>query len=162
TIVEQTAQMLRARVWATNAQQVVIASSEPGAIGSPLALAAGKEKHTSSRLSFPVGRAHGADLTLIVEPLNGEQVPPHLGQVLVEPIANQADLLAGVPDRHQLKNQFVYSLLFESPLDDALLVRQGQILGIDLTIPRAAILIDASDYILAQGDSAPSELDEAQ
>lgn len=165
TIVEQAAQMLHSRVWATNAQQIVIASSEPEAIGR--ALPAEADDHTgdtSSRVEVPIGLAASGAITLVIEPLNGERIPSHLGQALVELIATQADLLAGIPDRHQLKNQFVYSLLFESPVDaagEALLVRQGQILGIDLTIPRAAILIDATSYIFAPGE-ATAEPDEAQ
>jgi carbohydrate diacid regulator len=160
TIVEHTAQLLRARVWATDARHMVIASSEPEAIGHPLA--SDPEDLPANMLRVPVWIAPAGEVILAVEMLSGEQISPYLAQVMVELIANQAALLAGIPDRHQLKNQFVYNLLFDNVTDEARLIRQGQILGIDLTIPRAAILIDATGYIFAPGDSVPSELDEAQ
>jgi len=89
---------------------------------------------------------------LLVEQLDGEPVAPHLARALIELLASQSSHATEAPDQHELKNHFVYSLLFEPSLDEEYLIRQGQMLGIDLTIPRAAILIDATEDFSLQAD----------
>jgi carbohydrate diacid regulator len=53
---------------------------------------------------------------------------------------------------HELKNKFIHDVLRGSNLDEQALLREGQILGMDLTRPRAVILIDAANYILSTAD----------
>jgi len=43
--------------------------------------------------------------------------------------------------QHELKNKFIHDLLRGSITDEADILRQGQILGMDFTRPRAVILI---------------------
>lgn len=171
TIVERAAALLHARVWATDAQGAVLASSEPGALGRPtplrslLAHDASEQGRVATQAvtQAPIFLEQCGEVTLTIEFLSAEErISPHLTQVVVDLIVNQATLIAGAPDHHELKNQFVYNLLFESAMDEAMLVRQGQVLGIDLMIPRAAILIDATDYLLTINDGGRSEVDEAQ
>lgn len=163
SLVEQVAQTLHARVWAMNAQQVVVASSMWAAHSGSAAPGVTAMTPPSTHLTLPARLGRLGDLTLLVEPLSGEAIPPHLAQALVELLATQAELLDGLdglPDRHQRKNQFVYRLLFEPPRDaesEALLVRQGQMLGIDLSLPRAAIVIDASDYLLPHEETREAQ-----
>ena len=62
-----------------------------------------------------------------------------------------------MPNQHQLKNKFIYDLLHGLIDDEATVLRYSNLLGLDLSPPRAVILIDASDYILVfnrcqQGD----------
>lgn len=50
----------------------------------------------------------------------------------------------------QLKNKFIYDLLKRPGRPEPEVLREGQILGMDLTRPRAVILIDAAEHILAR------------
>ncbi len=78
-----------------------------------------------------------------------ETVSPRLLQILVELLINQAVGVTRLPNQHELKNKFIHDLLRGPIRDEATILRQGQILGMDLTRPRSVILIDAADYILA-------------
>src|SRR5579871_1351252 len=84
--------------------------------------------------------------------LNAEESAksPHMAHALAELLSQtrEAQLSGSKPAHRQLKDQFVYSLLFEQEADEATALRQGQILDIDLRLPRAVILIDAANVIL--------------
>lgn len=161
-IIKQVAHLLHARVWATDTRHVVIASSEAEAIGVGLR-ALGKSPRQGARVALPapVYLTRLGVSELLVEQLDGEPVAPHLARALIELLASQSSHAAEASDQHELKNHFVYSLLFEPSLDEEYLVRQGQMLGIDLTIPRAAILIDATEFLRTTSAGDQSELDEA-
>lgn len=78
----------------------------------------------------------------------GEAISPRLARMLVEMIVNQTSVAAQLPSQHELKNKFIHDLLCGSNIDEADILRQGQLLGMDFTRPRTVILIDAADYIL--------------
>lgn len=161
-IIKQVAQLLHARVWATDAQHVVIASSETEAIGVSLrAPAKTSRQATLVALPAPLYLTRLGVSELLVEQLDGEPVAPHLAGALIELLASQSTQATEARDQHELKNHFVYNLLFEPSLDEEYLVRHGQMLGIDLTIPRAAILIDATEFLRISSIGEQSELDEA-
>lgn len=160
-ILRQAAQLLRARVWAADERHVIIASGDNDSVGCStrmLTRLLGRDAYLTLAAPRPLTRmgAHA----LIVERLRNEPVSPRLALALIELVASQSARSAETPDHHELKNHFVYNLLFESSMEDAYLIRQGQILGIDLTIPRAAILIDARDFLLPSSDLNESDLDE--
>jgi carbohydrate diacid regulator len=71
--------------------------------------------------------------------------------VLLELMINQSLALAQLQDQHELKNTFIHDLLRGILCDEGAILREGQILGMDFTPPRAVILIDAADYILNPG-----------
>ena len=157
----QVAQLLRARVWAADERHIVIASSDNEAIGctaTTLSRMLGRGAYVTLTAPRPLSRLGARDL--FVERPPDEPVSPRLALALIELVASQSARAAETPDPHELKNHFVYNLLFESSMDDEYLIRQGQILGIDLTIPRAAILIDASDFLLPSSDVSEPDLDE--
>ncbi|MGE5655534.1 MAG: PucR family transcriptional regulator [Actinomycetota bacterium] len=85
---------------------------------------------------------------IITKPDNDEVISPRLVQVLVEMLVKQTVAVAQLPDRHELKNKFIHDLLRGTIAEEADILRQGQILGMDFSRPRAVILIDATDYIL--------------
>lgn len=87
---------------------------------------------------------------------NTEAVPPRLAQVLVELMIDQTTLNR-TPNQHDLKDRFIYDLLHSSIGDEAAAMRQARILGMDFSPPRAVILIDASEFILGDSDSAPAK-----
>lgn len=78
----------------------------------------------------------------------GETISARLAQMLVEMLVNQTAVIAQLPTQNELKNKFIHDLLCGSTLAEADILRQGQLLGMDFTRPRAVILIDAADYIL--------------
>lgn len=167
-IIQQIAQLLHARIWVTDAQHVVIASTETKSIGCNLSLRSSATlipRHGAVTLAAPRALTRLGASELLVEQLDGEYISPRLAEAIIELIVAQSTRLAPAQDAHELKNHFVYNLLFEPSLEEDYLIRQGQVLGIDLTIPRAAILIDAANYILVPVEdgacNGASENDEA-
>jgi carbohydrate diacid regulator len=63
-------------------------------------------------------------------------------------------------DRH-LKDYFIFNLLHGQLRDETTILEQARIFGMDLGTPRAVILINASDFILAP-DSVPGEPSDMQ
>src|SRR5205814_7325724 len=91
---------------------------------------------------------------IVAEPASGEAISPRLTQALVELVVNQTAVVDRLPNEHELKNKFIHDLLRGPIGDEADLRREAQILAMDLTRPRAVILVDAADYILSP-DAAP-------
>lgn len=163
-IIQRLAQLLHARVWVTDLEGRVVASTESADVGHDLAALFAR---SASRLRRAVTvtapdalrRLDAAEITL--ELLDGERIPPHLAQAIVDLGVKEIAYQAMSPSAHELKNYFLYNLLFETSPDEDALIREGRVLGIDLTIPRAAILIDAGNYILTSSGADQSEQDEA-
>lgn len=92
---------------------------------------------------------------LIERAAEGETLSPRLALGLVDLVVRQTTVVDRLPNQHEVKNSFIHRLLhgyFESE-DEAWC--QAQILGMDFSRPRAVILIDASDYILAADEPRP-------
>ncbi len=62
---------------------------------------------------------------------------------------------ARLPGRHMIKNRFIYNLLHGLVDDEATILRDARLLGLDFAPPRAVILIEAADYILATRAGQP-------
>lgn len=86
---------------------------------------------------------------MIAESEQSETISPRLLQMLVEMLVSQTAVVAQLPSQDELKNKFIHDLLCGSTLAEADILRQGQLLGMDFSRPRAVILIDAAEYILA-------------
>ena len=146
-----------ARVAVVDARHVVVAGSRPEALGRPYA---GGEASEEWRVPLRLGAEAGE--VIVAEPVNGEMISPLLGRRLVELMVNQCLMLTRLPNQPELKNTFIHTLLRGSVADEAEIIREGQILGMDLTIPRAVILIDATPYVLAPDQAARPEAREAR
>jgi carbohydrate diacid regulator len=98
-------------------------------------------------VSVPVNVLGHAGRLNIRQP-DTESPSQQLVESVVELLVNQVALVDSLPHQHELKHQFINRLLHhqEASADDDL-IREGQILGMDLTRPRAVLLIDASAYI---------------
>jgi carbohydrate diacid regulator len=91
-------------------------------------------------------RPHSSEANLN-ESFDREAVSLRLVDALLETMANQRVPQISTANQYELKNQLIHSLLRGHVSSVSLNhVRQ---LGIDLNQPRAVILIDAADYILA-------------
>lgn len=157
-VTEKVTELLCTEVSIVDPHGIVVASSDSRSVGHPFD--ANGERLGHGTLRFPLHL--GADLTevIISEPKGGEPLPPHLAQALVELIVNQTAIVDQLPNKDEIKNKLIHDLL-HGPIDDeAAVLREAQVLGMDLSTPRVVILIDAADYVLAPA-SAGVEPDDA-
>src|SRR2546423_13445064 len=153
-VIGRTAELLGAPVAVTDEHGVVIASSERRAVGLPWHLVATAQDSTYVRV--PIRLDAQAGEVIVAEPASGEAISPRLTQALVELVVNQTAVVARLPNQHELKNKFIHDLLRGPIGDEASILRECQIMGMDFTRPRAEILIDAASYILAPAASGRS------
>jgi carbohydrate diacid regulator len=157
TIVELAAERMGVAVSVTDARGRVVASgaasveTEPDGTVRP-------EIVECLNVPFRVGSLDG--LVVPVEPLD-EGISPHWARVLIETLVDQAITRMQLPNRQEFKNKFIHDLLRGYMHDQENVLRTGQLLGMDLNLPRAVILIDAADYILG-GDEYQRETGEAR
>ena len=144
TILDRASELLHAQVWALERREIVIASSDHLAIGMPLAQAS---ECVDTCLRVPL-RVEGSELSALAVDVAEDDTPPHLVEALIDLIVTQVTVINQIPNQQQLERQFVYNLLFEPVSDDDTILRRGNSIGVDLTIPRAVLLIDASTFIL--------------
>ena len=148
TLVEQLSQLLSVAVAVGDAQGTIVATSESAfyPVGSYIQdLAIGD-------LRLPIYMNGQVGEVLIAKSSTGEVLSQRLAQTLVELMVNQITAAVPLAEQHELKNKFIHDLLRGSHLNEIKLLREGQLLGMDLTRPRAVILIDAANYILAMPD----------
>jgi carbohydrate diacid regulator len=137
--------------------QVVAFDDRGGVLASARSPSAPVPDGATFRVSVSL---NGRDTPLLVRPTSPEEpVSERLVQALAGLVCEQVSAVERLPNIHQLKNQFIHRLLDGEIEDDEHVLREGQILGMDLSRPRSVLLIDASDYIL---DAAAEELYGAQ
>ena len=146
---EQVAHFVTERIAELLCTQVLVVDER----GVAIAISGGtQEKLHPSNAQFPLRVpicCNGASgEVMIASSEQGETISPRVAQMLVEMLVNQTAVVA-LPDQHELKNKFIHDLLCGATLAQADTMRQGQLLGMDFTRPRAVILIDAAEYILA-------------
>ncbi|MDQ5850894.1 MAG: helix-turn-helix domain-containing protein [Chloroflexota bacterium] len=159
-VTEKATELLCAQVSVVDPRGVVITSSEPSLVGRPFDPPSREGEITYLRVPL---RFNGSTGEVIVgPPLNGETVPPRVAQALVELMINQTAVTNRPPNQHELKNRFIHDLLLGLIRDEATILREARILGMDLAPPRAVILIDAADYILASDAAGRREAADSQ
>jgi carbohydrate diacid regulator len=80
-----------------------------------------------------------------------ESIPVQLVEMLLELTSDPSRGIEGAPNYYEIQQRFIESVLRDPNLAEADILLGGQIFGIDLTRPRAVILVDAADYILERG-----------
>jgi carbohydrate diacid regulator len=138
----------------------VLAATASETVGNPYQTAPDRAPEDDVRVPLRLGSETGE--VVVAEPVTGDAISPHLTRTLVELMINQTLVVSRLPNQQELKSSFIHSLLRGGAADEAEAIRDGQILGMDLTTPRAVMLIDASHYILAFEASARSETREAR
>lgn len=146
-VIDRASHLLRAQVSVLDASEQVVAASAPRLVGQLWSRARSKAATNVVRTAINL---YGAHFTLVAELRRDEATPPHVAQALIELIVNEERHRSSIPDARQLKERFIYELLFKHGADENDLLRQGQMLGIDLMQTRAVLLIDATTYILQQ------------
>jgi carbohydrate diacid regulator len=110
------------------------------------------------RVPLVMGDYHAE--VVVSAPTNGETMTLRVAQTLAELMINQTLATAQLHNQRQLKDKFIHDVLRGVLTDGAEILREGQILGMDFTRPRAVLLIDASNYIMAPGPSNGREIGE--
>jgi carbohydrate diacid regulator len=153
TVTNRVAQLLDAPVVVTDDQGMIITSSE----GNQAQLPGQWEDSADSVVNFlrlPLRHRTESGEIIIGEPCSQESVSPRLVQVLVELVINQtANSQYLNLNQHELKNQLIYDLLHGRVRDEIVALNRARQLGMDLTPPRAVILINAADYVLGQPEA---------
>ena len=159
-ITERAADLLRTRVCVTDDRGVVIASSDPDLIGRPPRDLDRRDEDREIRVPLRLDTEAGE--VIVCEPAAGEEaIPPRLAHALVDLVINQVAVVDRLPNQPELRNKFIYDLLHGAAGHRTAVLREAKLLGMDLTPPRAAILIDAADFI--RGGTAPHpELSQAE
>ncbi|MFN8472470.1 MAG: helix-turn-helix domain-containing protein [Anaerolineae bacterium] len=145
TIAERLAELLCAPITVRARGMTLAFHMPPQSTGLPDLSVEG----ATATLSVPCQIRGDAGEVVIGSPLHGEVVSSRLAQALVDLVISQTMLLEQLPDRNELKNRFIHDLLRGHLREEDEILRQAKILQIDLSQPRAVILIDAAGYILA-------------
>lgn len=159
TVTERTSELLGADVSVLDEHGVVVASSDDDLVGLRLDGVQGTATHGALRIPLQFDAQVGT--VVVTDPAGEEASSPRLAQALVELVINQAAVVDRLPNQHEVKDKFIHDLLRMPIHDESDVLRAGQILGMDFTPPRAVILIDAGDFILAAPRSGRLELAEA-
>ncbi|HEV2127945.1 MAG TPA: helix-turn-helix domain-containing protein [Thermomicrobiales bacterium] len=155
-VAERASELLCTPVLVTNEQQVVVASSDPARLGHAFAADDAITCEPCTRLSLHLDGHDGE--VVVTEPGEHEATSPRLTQALIDLVVNQVTVVDRLPDKYQLKDKLIYDLL-HGVGDPAALLREAKVLAMDLTTPRAVILIDAAEFILRPGPVVRDEPD---
>lgn len=146
-ITTRIAEVLCAPVFIINAQGVIITSSETNPID--YCFKDDKNKNLlNSFLRIPICYEAEIGEIIVGESYNREVIPSRLARALIELVINQIITQDQSPNQHESKNQLIYDLLHGQVDNEIVILSRAKQLGMDLTQPRAVILIDAADYIL--------------
>lgn len=139
-------ELLCAATYVLDPHDVIVASSDVDAVGRRVNWDA-----EEGQLQVPLSVSGGAGRVVVGQSHGAEPVSPRLAQVVVELVIGQATAVDRLPRGHELKHTFIHDLLRGANGDDDTMLRQARILGLDLTPPRAVILVDAAPYVLGHG-----------
>lgn len=146
-VAERSADLFGGRVIVNDDRDMVVASNDPTVVGLSLGDVPNEDQADPIRVPLRLDGYVGD--VVVGETVDGEVVSPRLARALVALIVDQVMVVDRLPNQHELKNRFIYDLLHGTGRDAAALLREAKLLGMDLEPPRAVVLIDAADYILA-------------
>jgi carbohydrate diacid regulator len=135
------ADLLAANVIVIDEHDVMVARASPS--GSDPARAPSERHQDQLRISVRLGGRQAHVIAAGYE----EPISPRLAQALIDLVATQAHA-AQWPSQDDLRGKLVRDLLSGRIAEEASVIREAQVLGMDLTRPRAVIMIDAAEYIM--------------
>jgi len=150
-ISDRAAELLRTRISVTDRHGVVVASRGPTCAG-PVAQ---DRLLATPAIRVPVRLDDLARLGEVIvdpPPWGEEAIPPRLAEALVDLVVSQVAVVDRLPNASELKNKLIYDLLHGETTDQARVLREAKLLGMDLAPPRAAILIDAAEFVRGAAD----------
>lgn len=150
------AELLSATVFVTNQKGVVITSSNPDQVGRSPSWER-NEVPLAKALRVPLQHETEAGEVIVSEPHDQEAISLRLAYALVELVINQMVTQSQFSSQPRVKDQFIYDLLHGRIVEKEVALLQAKHLGMDLTQPRAVILIDAENYILKDNSISESQ-----
>jgi carbohydrate diacid regulator len=147
-IAERLAELLCANIWILDEHQAVLASKLPLGPSHELHLNA-QAAHTHT-LRVPFHLNEYAGTVIIGSSAHGEVISPRLAHALIDLVINQTLAVDQAFQPSERKNLLVFQLLRGVGADDTPILQEARLLGLDLTTPRAVLLIDAKAYILGE------------
>jgi carbohydrate diacid regulator len=160
SITDRLIELLCTDIWVLDEEHIVIGSNRARDIGHRLHLSDSTVCQNGLRLPLSFGEHTGT--VLIGPPFHGERISPRLAQALVRMVVGQTLALERIPQHAKQKHAFIYHLLQRISTDEAAVLREASMLGLDLATPRAVILIDAKDYILRAGQGQERDQDDTR
>ncbi len=145
--------LLGAPVAVLDEQGLVLASNTPDLVGRAHGERHGMSRGEHVRIPLDIGGKHG---TLVISSSPGKTVSRRLAQGLVELVVNEEHTCNRMLNRHERKNAFIHDLLNGLIDDEQMILHEARLLGLDFGPPRAVLLIDAAEYILAGDESTPA------
>jgi carbohydrate diacid regulator len=146
TLASRTAELLQTTVAVTDERDIIVAGSDARAVGLPARLAGDFLQAEYVRVPLRLN-ANGGEV-IVARPPEGESLSPRLARVIVDLVVSQTVVVNRLPNGNAIKNKFIHDVLHGLVADEATILREAKVLGLDLVPPRAVILIDAADYIL--------------
>lgn len=132
TLATHLVELLHAPVVVTNAQGRIVAGSRLPRVA----------------LRVPASLWGHALEVVIGESEEGEVISPRLARAFVELAINQLPADRSTHEKSSHKDRFIYDLLHGLLTDEAVIVREARLLGLNIALPRAVMLIDATRYVL--------------
>ena len=153
SVAHRAANLLAANVTVVDEHEITVARARPS--GSESFAAVGALQHPQIRIPIQLG----GRVAHVIAAGHDEPISARLAQAVIDLVVTQADVVAQLPTQEDLRGKLVRDLLAGSFTDEAHVMREAQVLGMDLTRPRAVIMIDATQYIL-DGPSTSERGDE--
>jgi carbohydrate diacid regulator len=145
-IVQQASQLLTAQVALVDGYGTKLAESTPDGLKA--------HDGKGAVINVPIEVDEEALQLVISEPLDGGVISPRLVRMIVSSMDDQSNRTIPSLDP-DVKRTMVLQLLQGSSGDPRELRRKADILGVDLSIPRAVVLVEAVDYIHAESQVDP-------
>lgn len=148
TVTARAAELLGAPVVVTDERGLIVASD--GFVAGSLAANHLVEDSDQLTLRIPLrlGGIHSGTV-IVGQSHTGEVTPSRVVGALIELVVMQTTVVARLPQQNQIKDKFIHDLLHGPSGNLIDLLREAHILGMDFSRPRAVLLIDARDYIMA-------------
>ncbi len=150
SVTEKVSELLRAPVFVMSESGGTVATSGPDLPRAVAGQLSGEAMGAYLRVPFKVGDQSGE--VVVGQSEDVEPVSPRVAQALVEMIINEMAVIDRLPNQHEVKNKLIFDLLHGRIQDEEQILTQARFLGMDLTPPRAVVLIDASDYLFGNGN----------
>src|SRR4051794_16170036 len=160
SIAERLAELLCTNIWVLDEQQAMLASKLPLGSGRDFHLNDHATRTQMLRVPFHLNEYAGT--VIIGTSAHGEVISPRLAHALTDLVINQALTVDHASQPGERKNVLVFQLLQGIGADDTTILHEARLLGLDLTTPRAELLIDAKGYILGSHPPEQREIDETR
>lgn len=158
--VRRVSELFNAQACVMDPDGLVVASTVPSWKGRPFSELAGSNCPAAFQIPFTVEEQ--VHEMVICELGKRERISPRLASVLIKMILAEVQRDKEMLTRSEIKNKFIYDLLHGNITDAETIVHYAELLGLDLSPPRAVVLVDAHSYIMSDEDGNSTTSEQAQ